>query len=156
MKNGNSSIVYVGSKSSIINVGFESNSSNKFEIGYSNGKILISGVSFVVATTDNGETFNEFDSKKLYLTVEMVNAVSGAKYAIEQINSHMINTTSVDRIGPRITLDENRGGSHLINTTLNILSAFSADAVDPNVIFTVTVKDPNNLLYFKCCCNGGY
>ena len=143
-KDGKACIVSTDVKSVAIDAGFILDSvTNGFEIGYKNSNVLVNGIALPVEKTNVGESFTGFGSNKLYLSVEMINATKGASYSIKHINGHSITTTTIDRITPKISLDENRGGSHELNTVLTLPVAYSADVVDPNVIFTVTVTAPD-------------
>lgn len=144
IKNGGNVLVATNGESKIVPVGFTNDSeTNEFSIGFNNGKVVINGVNFKVDKQDNGDKFNGFESNKIYVTVEALNSVSGAKYEIVSIAGYKVNTSAMDRIAPNFYIDENRGGVFPINEVITLKPASFADVVDPNTVGTVTIKLPD-------------
>ncbi len=125
-------------------VGFSAQSvANRMKMGYSDGKMKIAGSSISIGKTDNGEQFNGFPSGKVYLSVSFINAQEGASYILNEVNGQTICNATLDRIGPRISVLGNYGGSCDINTQVVLPVAIAGDTVDPNVNFTLTVTSPS-------------
>ena len=142
-RKGNASNFKTDAVSLGLDIGFSEDSfSNKFLIGYANGAFKISGASVKVNKTIDGEKFNGFPSGKVYLSISFVGATTGAQYIINEINTQTINTSPLDKVKPKIIILGERGGSKGINEQVVLPAAMSADTLDPNVLFSVTVVDP--------------
>ena len=129
-----------------IEVGFTSQSaSTYFEIGYADGLFFLNGSSVGVKNTVEGKPFEGFPSGKIYVNFAFINATAGeAAYSMVEVNGQKINTTTLDRVAPKIVIVGVRGGTFEHGSTITIPSALAGDTLDPNVTFSVTIKDPSN------------
>ncbi|MBQ3572159.1 MAG: hypothetical protein IJA15_04975 [Clostridia bacterium] len=117
--------------------------SNRFKVMYYQGVLTVNGSGLTVKSYANGQAFNGFDSGKVYVTVEFVNAEVGASYQIAEVNGQKVTTTTLDRVAPKITILGVTGGSYNINESAVLPAALAGDTLDPNVTFTLRVLTPS-------------
>ena len=138
---GSSTEVDLGGEITRLSAAFAAGSS--FDLGYTNGQILIGTAKLDVRTYENGEKFNGFPSERILVKVEFEGAETGAKISLVSVNGHPMNRSINDRIGPKIViLSDNYGGTKKLGETVVIPRALAGDTLDPNVTFTMKVTDP--------------
>ena len=143
LKSGDKSIISTDTFKAEINLGFTSNSkSNLFTITYKNGAISVDGNSLGVKNSNNGESFKGFPSNFVYVSVEMIQAATGSAYSIVTLNKQPICNMTQEYMGPKIVVLGEKGGTKAYGTKLVLPAAMAGDVFDPNVTFTLTVKDP--------------
>lgn len=139
-KNGNG-IYFITSDTTLeLENGF--GAKNKFKIGFANGSFKIGDSYVSVSKTENGKNFEGFPSGRIYLQVEFIDAKIGAQYTLNDIDDHTMGSATTDRVAPKVATLGVSGGSVDIGTKVTLPAAMSGDAVDPNVIFHLTVTDP--------------
>ena len=117
--------------------------SNNFSVTYKDGSFLVADKGLFVETLVNGQPFEGFDSPFVYMNVAFVDASSGeAAYALTSINSQPITNASSDRVAPKMVILGDYGGSFTKGTVITIPAAVATDVLDPNVNFTLTVRNP--------------
>lgn len=141
---GGKTVAIVGDESAVCLSGFQASASkHSFVIGYYNGRITVDGNGFDVKTTADGKPFSGFKSDKLYVSAAFIDAKLGAAYAVENINGQPITDTSTDRIRPKIVIVNEPNRYVPLGAEARVGAAVSADVLDPNIEFTVTLTDPD-------------
>lgn len=134
----------VGTESAVCLSGFQSSASkHSFIVSYYNGMITVDGNGFDVTETADGKPFVGFKSNKIYVSVSFIGAKVGAAYAVENINGQPITDTAADRIRPKIVVVNEPDRYVPIGAEARVGAAVSADVLDPNVEFSVTLTDPD-------------
>ncbi len=113
-----------------------------FVLGYGDKCLRIGSSAYEIRTDDSGNAFVGFPSEHVMLKVGFVGAKQGAAYELLAVNEYAMSNLTSDRTGPKIVVLGEYGGSHSIGTKLTIPAALAADVLDPNVTFSLTVKDP--------------
>ncbi len=116
--------------------------SSEFVMSYAKKQISIGGSVYAIATDANGNPFNGFPSGKLLVGVSFVEAKQGAAYDVISVNGYAMSNLTSDRTGPKIVVLGEYGGSFSIGQEVTIPAAMAGDVLDPNVTFSLTVKDP--------------
>lgn len=116
---------------------------DKITLGFANGAFTANGTPIAPVKTVNGESFNGFESEKVFLSVKLIGAEVGATYKVVSINGQPFTTTTRDQVKPNITILGDYGGSYALNTLYTINAAVASDVLSPNVIFKMSVKTPN-------------
>lgn len=119
---------------------------NKFVVSYDGSDFYVGKIAVSVSETDGGKAFNGFPSKRVYVSVKITGAESGAGYRIESIDNNAITNLATDRTKPRIAVDGDYGGMRDLGEVYTVSSAVATDAVSPAVTFTLTVKTPNRAI----------
>ena len=139
---GSASEIDLGGEITALRTAF--GAANAFDLGYSQGKILIGTTKLDVKTYDNGEKFNGFPSEKILVRVEFEGAENGAQILLVSVNGHPMNKSSSDRIGPKIVImSDDYGGTKNLGDTVTLPRALAGDTLDPNITFTLKVTDPD-------------
>jgi hypothetical protein len=60
-----------------------------------------------------------------------------------EVNGQKVNSTTIDRVSPKIVVLGVRGGTFPIHSNIVLPAAIAGDTLDPNVDFTVTVTAPD-------------
>ncbi len=115
---------------------------DQFVIRYAKNKIMVGNASYSVLTDDAGNTFAGFPSGKVSVGVSFVGARKGAAYDLVTVNGYAMSNLTSDRTGPNIVVLGEYGGSVAFGGETVIPAAMASDTLDPNVTFTMTVKDP--------------
>lgn len=148
-KSGLQSKISVSGETALVSFGFIGlSATNQLSLGYKDGYVSLGSTYKVeVSKCDNGELFNGFPSNSVYLKIAFLNAQAGAKLAVVNVDGAPMTDAITDRIKPKIVAMDTYGGTYSINSNVDIKPIFlSGDVVDPNVNFTVTVKDPSGAI----------
>ena len=144
-KKGSNSNFVTDVKEFDIEVGFTAQSANTaFEIGYKDNSFLLNGSAIAFKNTVSGEPFTGFPSGKIYVNFEFINATVGkAAYSMVEVNGQKVNSTTIDRVSPKIVILGVRGGTFPIHSNIVLPAAIAGDTLDPNVEFSLTVSTPD-------------
>ncbi len=115
---------------------------DEFVLSYAKGQLWVGSTAYTVAADDRGNAFQGFPSGKLTLRVAFQGAKAGAAYELISVNGYAMTNLTSDRTGPKIVVLGEYGGSFSMGQELTIPAALAGDALDPNVTFSMTVKDP--------------
>ncbi len=115
---------------------------SEFVLGYTEKQVTVGSVAYEILTDASGNAFNGFPSGKLMVSVSFAEAKNGAAYDLISVNGYAMSNLTSDRTGPKLVVLGDYGGSFSINQQVTIPAALAGDALDPNVTFTMTVKDP--------------
>ena len=119
------------------------NAMDTFLFSYKYGAFYVDSHSANVTKDDSGKAFNGFPSGRVYISVETINAKSGAGYYVKQFDNHIINTGTADRALPRIGITGEYGGMFDVNTVYTLTPAIASDTIDASVYATFTVRTPS-------------
>ncbi len=97
-----------------------------------------------IKTYLNGEKFEGFDSGKVYVNVAVKGVTERSQLKIMSIGGQPINAATTDKIAPVYAIDAEWLGYKTIGDKLLVPKAVIADAIDPSVVGTVTVRAPEN------------
>ncbi|MBQ9713721.1 MAG: hypothetical protein IJV83_00175 [Clostridia bacterium] len=130
------------------NIGNDENGNalDEFYFAYKFGKFYVDSIAVTVANDDNGNPFNGFPSKKVYISTEVIGVASGDGYIVEQFDNNVITSSTMDRTAPRIAIDGIYGGIHKLNGTYVVEKAIASDTLDMDVSCFVTVRTPDGEL----------
>ncbi len=109
---------------------------SEFIVGYSNSAIFIGGTAFEIPD------FAGFPSERITVKMNFAGASQGAAYDLISLCGYAMSNLTSDRTGPNIVVLGEYGGSYSIGQELVIPVALSADVLDANVTFHITVTDP--------------
>lgn len=98
-------------------------------------------VSLPVTTTLSGEKFEGFSHEKVNITIVAEDVVGLSAYEILTINNQMLNNEDMEFVSPKISVMGEYGGVKALNERVLLPKAFASDAVDPNAVIFMTVKD---------------
>lgn len=141
----NSAFVQVNGKGVLtpVSVTFAGNAQNEyFSVGYDSyfKSFTCDNRTFAVEETSEGEPFAGFTSGKVYLKLK-INGISGSSaVGVRKVNNQIITKVIADTIAPQI-ITKDFFGMYQINTELIIPAAYSMDVLDPEIDFTLTVRD---------------
>lgn len=123
-------------------IGFTKDSmSNEFSLRYESGSISCDGVnSYPIADAD--PSFRGFSSGRVYLEFYFDAAENGT-LTVKNVNRQPVNTANSDRIPPRIVVSGDYGGEKQIGDEIVLEGADALDVLDTQLIFTLTVTDPD-------------
>ena len=113
---------------------------HEIPITYQNGKLYIAG--FEIPTGD----FEGFASNFLMLSLAFREAANGAAISLLSLNNHAMNNSNRDRVEARIDIVGVYGGRYEQGTEIVLPAAFAGDVLNPNVRFTVTVKQGSQIV----------
>lgn len=113
---------------------------HEIPITYQNGTLHIAG--FEIDTGD----FEGFASNYLMLSLSFLEAKNGAAISLLSLNNHAMNNSNRDRVEAWIDIAGTYGGRHEQGTEIVLPAAFAGDVLNPNVRFTVTVKQGNQVV----------
>ncbi len=116
---------------------------NTLAVSYADGLFAFNGTGVKARSYDDGASFTGFSSGKVYLSLELINAKTGAGLKLSKIDNQSISYSTSDHGGPRIAIHGDYGGSYAYGDYVTINRITASDVLDPNVSCTVTVKDPN-------------
>ena len=97
-----------------------------------------------ISTYLNGEQFKGFTSGKVYVNVAVKGVSESSVLKVSNIGGQPLSNTDSDRISPVIAIEDEWLGYKRMGERMLIPKAYIADAVDPGVIGTVTVRAPEN------------
>ncbi len=141
INNGRNNVVLqIGENSASAAASFEQ--SSEFVLGYANKQVTVGSSAYDIKTDANGNAFNGFPSGKLMVSVAFVGAKQGAAYDVISVNGYAMSNLTSDRTGPKIVVLGEYGGSFSYGQTVTIPAALAGDVLDPNITFSMTVKDP--------------
>lgn len=109
-----------------------------FALSFANNSFSFELVSLQTRQTINGEPFNGFPSKKVYLQVEMIGGKASNSLLFTRIGSNNLIGSS-DLARPVIFVDGDYGGSFPIHSSYKTQVALVGDVLCPNVSSTVSV-----------------
>ncbi len=115
---------------------------SEFVLGYGKQQLTVGTAVYEIKTDANGNAFQGFPSGKLTVSIAFEGAKPGAAYDMISVNGYAMSNLTSDRTGPKIVVLGNYGGSFSYGQTITIPAALAGDALDPNITFTMTVKDP--------------
>lgn len=118
-------------------------SGSRLTLGYAGGMFTLNSLSVPFTRTERGEPFEGFPTDKLYVTVRLVNAQSGAGYRVVSLNGYPFTDATRDRVGPAITMLGGYGGNYTLGDEYVINRAVAGDVLSPNVVFTMSVRTPS-------------
>lgn len=112
---------------------------NSISVAYKDNILYVAGFKI-----DTG-SFEGFASNYLNLSIRFRNARNGA-YQVLFLNNHATNNSNRDRVEAQIDILGEYGGRHIMGTEITLPAAMAADVLNPNVPFTVTVKQGDNVV----------
>lgn len=107
---------------------------HQIPITYQNNTLHIAG--FEIDTAD----FAGFASNFLMLSLSFREAKNGAAIRLLSLNNHAMNNSNRDRAEAWIDIVGVYGGRHEQGSEIRLPAAFAGDVLNPNVRFTMTVK----------------
>ena len=113
---------------------------HEIPITYQNNTLHIAG--FEIDTGD----FAGFPSNFLTVSLSFRGASHGAAISLLSLNNHALNNSNRDRVEAWIDIAGIYGGRHVQGTEIRLPAAFAGDVLNPNVRFTVTVKQGNQVV----------
>ncbi|MBQ8909683.1 MAG: hypothetical protein IJY91_01430 [Oscillospiraceae bacterium] len=113
---------------------------HEIPITYQNNTLHIAG--FEIDTGD----FEGFQSNFLMLSLFFREAADGAAISLLSLNNHAMNNSNRDRVEAWIDIAGTYGGRHEQGSEIRLPAAFAGDVLNPNVRFTVTVKQGNQIV----------
>lgn len=138
-KAGNETRVIVDGQVTILPQTF--NAEDKFTITYNgNGGFTINNAQIPVTKRTDGKAFEGF-SDKVYVGTFFTGAVKGNQMRLYSVDGHPMRISASDRVAPKIVILGDYGGSYTPGDTVTLPAAQAGDALEPNVIFTLTVLD---------------
>lgn len=87
--------------------------------------------------------FENFSSRKVFLTVSYENIEEGSSIKISEIGNTKINTLATDRYAPIIASENENGGTYKSGDEYTLIAPYAYDVYSPDIAFTLTVKDPD-------------
>ena len=94
-------------------------------------------------TNADGSAFTGFPSGRIYVTVNVMGVVGGAKIGWKNLGGQILSESDFDTIAPSIKLSAEYDSRYSIHTVAEIYSAVAADVLSPEVYTSMTVRDPN-------------
>lgn len=143
------SVLSTGNKSvNLDRIGFlKQSASNAFSVLYENGSFTVGDKGLFVETMVNGKEFTGFESPFVYMNVAFVEANAGeSAYELVEVNSQPMTNASSDRVAPKMVILGDYGGSYDKGSVITLPAAVATDVLDSNVIFTLTVKNPDGTI----------
>ncbi len=126
---------------------FTSSTGNEFQLRFDNEMSRVMGSSgsnyITVSSTVDGEPFSGFSDGYVYLMIELENVTGESEIWIKNINSQPMNSTTIDRVAPRLTVLGDHGGALPYGSDVVLNSIAYADVLDPNPSITLTVFAPD-------------
>ena len=126
---------------------FTSTIANEFQMYFDNelSSVMGSGDSnyINVNSTLDGKPFSGFADGYVYLMIELENVTGESEIWIRNINSQPMNSTTIDRVAPRLTVLGDHGGALPYGSDVVLNSIAYADVLDPNPSITLTVFAPD-------------
>ena len=113
---------------------------HEIPITYQNNTLHIAG--FEIDTGD----FAGFPSNFLTVSLSFRGASHGAAISLLSLNNHALNNSNRDRVEAWTDVAGIYGGRHVQGTEIRLPAAFAGDVLNPNVRFTVTVKQGNQVV----------
>lgn len=103
-----------------------------------------SSISVQVETDFNGNAWNGFPSSQAYLRIELTGKTGTGKAGIvlNKLNNQPLSKIQSDIISPEVTMTSARGYKD-VGEVFTIVPSFAMDVLDPDITFTMYVKDPN-------------
>lgn len=142
VKSDGATILTVGTTSVTLDLDLDSFSPASFGIGYKNGKFTVSGSSFAIDKTDNGEDFEGFPSDKIYFDIEIYDAKEGAEIFLQRVCGVNI-SNKLDNSAPFVTAAYGKSPDKSANKgEYTIYGVSAGDIFCPNVKVLLTVYDP--------------
>lgn len=111
--------------------------------GYSDGYFSFESMGIEANVYDNGEAFNGFSSGKIYISMTLKDAKTGAGIRLAKIDNQSMAYDTDDHGVPRIIIHGDYGGTYCYGDLATINRVESSDVLDPNSVVTVTVHDPS-------------
>ena len=140
---GGAAIFSVCGKQTTTKYGFGSIGLNEFTVSYASGRIRLGAHKADVTTADDGKAFKGFPSGRVRISVKVVDAKANSGFMLKFMDNHRLSLISSDKIKPRVTALEGYGGMFDIGSEYRLPRVTASDVMDPEVTFTVTVKDPD-------------
>lgn len=103
----------------------------------------ISGTKITVDKNLEGEAFDGFAQRTVYVRFELEDVVGTSTLKLESICGQYFYNETTDWIAPVIYIDGTYGGGYSINTTATLSRPFAMDVLDGDVGGTFTVTDPS-------------
>lgn len=103
----------------------------------------ISGMKITVDKNLEGEVFDGFAQRTVYVRVEMEGVVGTSTLKLKDVCGQYFKDEMMDWIAPVIYIDGTYGGGYSINTTATLSRPFAMDVLDGEVGGTFTVKSPS-------------
>lgn len=136
-------------------------SSDRFELDSSFGNEKLMPVTFnafvnTITTENNdslilpvtktlaGENFNGFPSGKAYLSVEFEGVTGSSSIKVTRISAQGIGSSEKDSGKPNIGVLGVYPVQYELNSVVTLFDAIAMDVLDPNVTFTMSVRDADN------------
>ncbi len=129
-----------------VSVPFAGNAeTNYYSVGYDAEKLAftIDGRSISIGETSGGATFNGFSSGKVYLTVKLGGVSGASAVGVKRVNNQIITKIASDTIVPQIVFAD-MFGMYRRDTEFLLPAAMALDVLDPEITFTVTVRDADD------------
>ncbi len=139
--------IFVNDELSPFNTGISLNMEMAVELHFSNSDKSFSvngGLPFLVKKYLNGNPFNGFSSKKVYLETNLKEVDSESSMIIYNINGQAMTNDSEDFVRPTIFTEGQYKSVYHLNDVATIFKAYSFDVVSPTVKGTVSVQDAKN------------
>lgn len=134
---GNRARLYVGDSVYTYTTSFEE--MDELSIAYADGMLSVGDAEIDVMR----DGFAGFPSRYLYIGIAFEGADVGAGYSLTLMNGQPMTSSSTDRIRPKIVVLGDYGGSYTAGAVVTLPAAIAADVFDPNITFSVTVRDPS-------------
>lgn len=120
-------------KQELFNLSF--NGTDSFAITYAKGCFTIGG------HTLESVGFEDFESRKAFLSVSFENIGAGSSYIFSELGNTRFNTAQTDRYSPVLLSGHETGGTWDAGTVYTLYAPLAYDVYSPNIVYTLTVTD---------------
>lgn len=139
LRSSNETKVIVDGQTTILTQTF--NAEDKFTITYDgDGGFVINNAQIPVTKRLDGKAFEGF-AGKVYVGTIFAGARKGNQMRLYSVDGHPMRISASDRVAPKIAIMGDYGGSYKPGDVVTLPAAQAGDALEPNVIFTMTVLD---------------
>ncbi len=116
--------------------------STEFNLSYVNTAtaLKIESANAPITTCLNGQSFNGFPSKAVYITFEMDAVTGEAVTELKSINGQILSSAQTDLSIPRVHILDYYASSYGFNQTMTTLPAFGIDVISGYSAATVSVR----------------
>ncbi len=117
---------------------------SNYKISYADGRFTFADASVKADTTTDGEAFEGFNTERVYVRVEMLNAKEGSSYKLLSMARSNLSRRNLEVFKPIVQVKGDLKGERGINELLEVYPAVVNDTFSPWSEVTVTVLNPDN------------
>lgn len=112
-------------------------------LGFEKGAFVYDGASFEPVETVNGDKFVGFESDKVYLSVEVIDAKEGDKLSVMSVRKYKFEGQDEDLVRPYIVINGEVASIGKLEEVIHLPSISVGDVICPNVTVLMQVFAPD-------------